>query len=281
MKTAEEYRREMESYFGTAREDDGLTAAQTSPILKPDSAKAHLGAGKEHEGHNEESGDESLQIAPPSGQIRPALRLHDYERNPQKRAIVEGKLKEQGGLCAWSKLGGSVCGGVYFELDHIDGSPKNGDWGNLQLLCKSHHVIKSNQDRAKARRSKPVSVKERASTPDLASRSVWTSKEGQKAEWSRPEFDKWIANPQTWIDLGRKTGYPDLKIGEQAYLKDLLDFGADSINDPDFPEGISQETLRRYVNARRFSTLRLGKIGHRTGVKYVGETKTIEEEITR
>ena len=37
--------------------------------------EAYFGAGREHECHNEGSGDgNSLQIAPPSGQIRPALR---------------------------------------------------------------------------------------------------------------------------------------------------------------------------------------------------------------
>ena len=243
--------------------------------------EAYFGADKEHEGHNEGSGNRVLPSMPsPSGQIRPELRLHDYKREPKKRVIAEALLERQKGRCNLES-DGHVCGNVFWEIDHVDGDPDNWKLENLQLLCEVRHRAKTNSQRAESRCSKPVSVKERASTPDLTSRSVWTSKEGQKAEWSRPEFDKWIANPQTWIDLGRKTGYPDLKIGEQAYLKDLLDFGADSINDPDFPEGISQETLRRYVNARRFSTLKLGKIGHRTGVKYVGETKTLEEEITR
>ena len=208
-------------------------------------------------------------------------RLHEYTRAPHKMAIAQGKLKEQGGLCAWSKSEDAVCDGTYLELDHISGNSDDWTWENVQLLCERHHRIKTNRDRTRVRHSMSVCVKKPSPTVD---RATWASKEGQKAEWSRPEFDKWIANPQTWLELGRKTGM-DLKLGEPAYLKDLLDFGADSINDPDFPEGVSQETLRRYVNARRFSTLKLGKIGHRTTVKFVGEPivprpGTVEEPTT-
>ena len=75
--------KDMEAHFSAAKENEGEGGMKTQQPCEggsPDSAKAHLGAGTEHEGHNEESGDESLQIAPPSGQIRPALRLHGYEK---------------------------------------------------------------------------------------------------------------------------------------------------------------------------------------------------------
>ena len=43
--------------------------------------EARFGAGIEHEGHNEGSGGwNSYSEAHPSGQIRPALRIHRYEK---------------------------------------------------------------------------------------------------------------------------------------------------------------------------------------------------------
>ena len=39
--------------------------------------EARFGAGIEHEGHNEGSGNWNSS---PSGQIRPALRIHGYEK---------------------------------------------------------------------------------------------------------------------------------------------------------------------------------------------------------
>ena len=223
--------------------------------------------------------DETSPEVGPSDSGKP--RLHDYTRAPHLRAIAEGKLAMQGGLCARPESEGVLCDGIYLELDHINANPDDWTWDNLQLLCERHHRIKTNRDRARVRHPVSVCVKKPRPTAD---RAKWASKEGQKAEWSRPEFDKWIANTRTWLELGRKTGM-DLELGEPAYLKDLLDFGADSINDPDFPEGVSQETLRRYVNARRFSTLKLDKIGHRTTVKFVGEPivprpGTVEEPTT-
>ena len=248
--TASRLTNELKDYFGAATEDEGTPkTSQEAERIRPDSAKA------------------------------PTLKLHLYKREPKKAVIAQGLFKQQKGLCAWSKSGGGVCDGEYFELDHINGDPDDWAWENLQLLCEHHHRTKSNFDRAERRRSAGVSVKTSKPRPDLTARSTWTSKEGQKAEWSRPEFDRWIADPKTWLELGAKIGM-DLKLGEEAYLADLLDFGADSINDPDYPEGVSQETLRRYVKARRFSTLKLGKMGHRVTVRYIanlGVQQKVEE----
>ncbi|MDG6949682.1 MAG: hypothetical protein JRM77_07540 [Nitrososphaerota archaeon] len=69
--------KDMEAYFRAAKEnegEDGMKTQQPYEGGSPDSAKAHLGAGKEHEGHNEGSGNRVLTSIPsPSGQIRPEL----------------------------------------------------------------------------------------------------------------------------------------------------------------------------------------------------------------
>lgn len=70
--------KDMEAHFSAAKENEGEDSMKTQQPCEggsPDSAKAHLGAGKEHEGHNGGSGDWVLTSIPsPSGQIRPELR---------------------------------------------------------------------------------------------------------------------------------------------------------------------------------------------------------------
>ena len=164
--------RDMESYFGTAREDDGLTAAQTSPILKPDSAKA------------------------------PMLRLHDYKRESKKRVIAEALLERQHGRCASSNPEGGECGGVFFEIDHIKPIEEGGSdtWENMRLLCEHHHRIKTNQDRARIRHSADVYVNKSGVSFDgagLSPKSV--SLENDKHENYVARFDK--AAPAYFLKL--------------------------------------------------------------------------------
>lgn len=175
--------------------------------------EAHFETGKEERAEVAGTGIPASEGSNPSRSgpsvlPRPAFRLHEYKREPKKLEQVVKKLREQGGVCAWSKPDHDACGGVFFEQDHIDGDPKNPDWENLQVLCEHHHRTKTNLDRKVGRH--PMSV--RVQNAPIHYPTSDASLEDIKHDNWAAKFAPWIRNlaEGPFRAIGNVISYPAL-----------------------------------------------------------------------
>ena len=254
---------------------ESSASARSSPVDVHPLGKAGLkGSGQ---GNQLANGKQDLVDLSTSLSPRPELRLHAYAREPRKRRTAEALFALQKGECAWSKSDRGVCGGIYFEIDHLNGNPKDGRPENLQLLCKSHHTVKTNEDRARLRRS-PARVCE---SPGHASNLQYptsdASLEDQKRENWQAKFQPWIRDLMhgPFREIGGVISYAAL-VGLEM---DALEY-TDSFGDRHIP---SEATAQRYIREECIRPKGCLQFCTRNGVKSVefvgdrGKTKMIEE----
>ena len=60
---------------------------------------------------------------------------------------------------------------------------------------------------------------------------------------------------------------PDLKLGVFAYRRDVIDFAAATLTDPEYGSP-GQESLRRYLSAWRFTFIEFSKESGRVTIRY-------------